>query len=54
MASQQSFEELFDPEFLAALEHFSLQTRRIIRSGRQADQLSHEQGSGLEFKDFKP
>ena len=53
MARAPTFNELFDPEFLAALERFSLRARRVPRRGRPADQTSHERGAGLEFADFK-
>lgn len=54
MASQLTFEELFDPDFLERLDGFNLRFSRFIRSGRQAEQPSRESGFGLEFKDFKP
>lgn len=53
MARAPTFNELFDPEFLAALERFSLRARRVPRRGRPADQTSRERGAGLEFADFK-
>ena len=54
MATQLTFDELFDAEFLDALEAFSLKIARFIRRGRQGEQLSHDRGFGLEFKDFRP
>ena len=53
MAAQLTFEELFDPEFLSALEAFNLRIKRFLRQGRQGEQLTHDRGIGLEFKDFK-
>ena len=53
MAAQLTFEELFDPEFLAALETFNLRIKRFLRQGRHGEQLTHDRGIGLEFKDFK-
>lgn len=48
-----TFEELFDSEFLSALEVFDLRIKRFIRQGRHGEQLSHDRGFGQEFKDFK-
>ncbi len=53
MAAQLTFEELFDPEFLNALEAFNLRIKRFLREGRHGEQLTHDRGIGLEFKDFK-
>lgn len=53
MATALTFEELFDSEFLSALEIFDLRIKRFIRQGRQAEQMSHDRGFGQEFKDFK-
>lgn len=53
MAAQLTFEELFDPEFLNALEAFNLRIKRFLRQGRHGEQLTHDRGIGLEFKDFK-
>ena len=53
MAAQLTFEELFDPEFLTALEAFNLRIKRFLRQGRLGEQLSVDRGIGLEFKDFK-
>ena len=46
-------EEFFDTEFLTALQGFSLWARRIMRGGPHAEQLSRDQGAGLEFADYK-
>ena len=46
-------EEIFDTEFLTALQGFSLWARRIISGGRHAEQLSRDKGAGLEFADYK-
>ena len=53
MATALTFEELFDAEFLSALEAFDLRIKRFIRQGRHGEQLSHDRGFGQEFKDFK-
>ncbi len=53
MASAPTFAELFDPDFLAALQPFSLHARRVARDGRPAEQTSRDRGFGLEFADFK-
>ena len=53
-AAAPSVEEFFDTEFLTALQGFSLWARRVISGGRHAEQLSKDQGAGLEFADFKP
>lgn len=53
-AAAISFEELFDPDFLAALSRFSLSVRRVARGGRHGERLSRDLGSGLEFKDYRP
>jgi len=53
VATALTFEELFDSEFLSALETFDLRIKRFIRQGRHGEQLSHDRGFGQEFKDFK-
>lgn len=53
MARAPAFEELFDPEFLAALAQFSVRARRVPLGGRHADQASRQRGAGLEFADYK-
>ena len=53
MARQLSFAELFDPDFLNALEAFTLRARRVARGGFIANQNSPSLGSGIEFQDFK-
>lgn len=53
MARQLSFAELFDPDFLNALEAFTLRARRVARGGFIANQNSPSRGSGIEFQDFK-
>lgn len=53
MANAPTFAELFDPDFLAALQPFSLHARRVARDGRPAEQTSRDRGFGLEFADFK-
>ncbi len=46
--------ELFDPEFLASLQHLHIHARRVARGGRHADQRSRDLGDGIEFRDFRP
>ncbi|MCY4656103.1 MAG: DUF58 domain-containing protein, partial [Gammaproteobacteria bacterium] len=53
MAQELSFEELFDTEFLSALEAFTLRAKRVPQGGFFANQNSPSRGSGLEFQDFK-
>ncbi len=54
MAAQLTFEELFDADFLIALERLALEARQVFRDGRRAEQRSRQRGAGLEFADFKP
>lgn len=49
-----SFDELFDPAFLAAVERLRLVARRVPRGGRHAEQRSDDRGAGIEFKDYRP
>ena len=44
-----SFEELFDPSFLAALEPFSLRIVEAQKGGRLADQRTVARGQGTDF-----
>ena len=53
-AQAMELSELFDPDFLSALQTFSLRLNRVQRGGRHADQKSMQRGQGLEFVDFKP
>ena len=53
MPSAPAFDELFDPDFLAALRPFSLRARRVAAAGRPAEQLSRDRGAGIEFADYK-
>lgn len=53
MASQLTINELFDPEFLSALQNFTLRLSRIQKGGRLAEQKSTARGQGLEFADYK-
>ena len=48
------FDELFDPDFLASLSHLSLAVQRVAAGGRFGERLSKDQGSGLEFRDYRP
>ena len=54
MAPAITQEELFDPEFLAAVSRLRLVARRVARGGRPAEQRSADLGSGIEFRDFRP
>ena len=49
-----SFEELYDPPFMEALQKFQLRALQVPRGGRYAEQVSKAMGQGLEFRDFKP
>lgn len=53
-ASALTFEELFDPDFLARLQQFTLSIARADKGGRLADQKTPARGQGLDFADFKP
>ena len=46
--------DLFDPEFLEALQHLHIHARRVASGGRHAEQRSRDLGSGIEFSDFRP
>ena len=54
MAAALSFKELFDPNFLESLNHLRIVSRRVARGGAFGEQRSHDLGSGLEFRDFRP
>lgn len=54
MAASLTFETLFDPAFLAALEPFSLRIARAQKGGRLAEQTTSARGQGQDFADFKP
>ncbi len=49
-----SFDELFDPAFLEAVERLRIVARRVPRGGRPAEQRSDDRGAGIEFKDYRP
>ncbi len=49
-----TFEELFDPDFLRALNRLELRVRQVPKGGRYAEQSSKAMGQGMEFRDFKP
>lgn len=49
-----AFAELFDADFLAAVERLRILARRVPRGGRPAEQRSAALGSGIEFRDFRP
>ena len=46
--------DLFDGEFLESLKRLHIVARRVARQGRHAEQRSHDLGSGIEFRDFRP
>ncbi|MCB9890568.1 MAG: DUF58 domain-containing protein [Planctomycetes bacterium] len=46
--------DLFDPEFLASVERLKLIARRVAPSGSPAEKRSKQQGSGMEFRDYRP
>lgn len=54
MAASLTFDTLFDPAFLAALEPFSLRIARAQKGGRLAEQTTSARGQGTDFADFKP
>ncbi len=54
MTAAVDFAELFDPDFLAAVQHLKIVARRVPRAGRLAEQRSQDLGSGIEFRDFRP
>jgi len=49
-----SFGELFDADFLSALQRLSLRAKRVAGGGRHAERLSRDRGGGVEFKDYRP
>ncbi len=49
-----TFDDLFDPDFLQALQRFQLLVRQVPKGGRYAEQASKSMGQGMEFRDFKP
>ena len=52
--SPLTFEELFDPDFLASLQGLRIVAGRVAHGGRPAEQRSKDLGSGIEFRDFRP
>src|SRR5690606_35796013 len=46
--------ELFDPEFLRALEGLRIVARAVPAGGRHAEQRSRARGAGIEFTDVRP
>jgi len=54
MENQLNIDELFDPEFLQALQHFKLIFPKVDKGGRLAEQKSSARGQGLEYVDYKP
>jgi uncharacterized protein (DUF58 family) len=53
MAAALTFTELFDADFLAAVQRLKVRARCAVRFGRYAQQRSKDLGHGLEFKDFR-
>lgn len=53
-ASTVTIPDLFDPAFLAAIERLKIVARRVAPRGSPAEKRSKQQGSGLEFRDFRP
>jgi uncharacterized protein (DUF58 family) len=49
-----NFTELFDPDFLEAVQRLKLRARRAVRLGRPAEQRARDVGQGFEFRDFRP
>jgi uncharacterized protein (DUF58 family) len=45
--------ELFPPEFVAALSRLRLHAGQVPRGGRHAEQGSAQLGSGMEFRDYR-
>ncbi|MCD9005878.1 DUF58 domain-containing protein [Luteimonas sp. XNQY3] len=54
MVENPAFERLFDPDFLARLQQFSLRLTRAQKGGRLAEQTTAARGQGADFADFKP
>jgi uncharacterized protein (DUF58 family) len=54
MSTYVSFSELFDEQFLSAVQQFSLRLQQLLPGGRLAEQKTKARGQGLEFTDFKP
>ena len=54
MAAPLSLTELFDSEFLEALDQFLIRTRHRVRGGRPAERKASDRGTGIEFEDFRP
>ena len=45
--------ELFPPEFVAALSRLRLHAGQVPRGGRHAEQGSAQLGAGMEFRDYR-
>ncbi|MCK5942403.1 MAG: DUF58 domain-containing protein [Planctomycetes bacterium] len=52
-ATAPTAQELFDPEFLAAVSRFRILARRVARGGVHAEQRSRHVGAGMEFRDYR-
>jgi len=52
-ATAPTSQELFDPEFLAAVSRFRILAQRVARGGVHAEQRSRQLGSGMEFRDYR-
>ena len=52
-AATPTVQELFDPDFLSAVERFRILARRVARGGVHAEQRSRHVGAGMEFRDYR-
>ena len=53
-AATPTIEELFDPEFVESVTRLKILARRVAAKGNPAEKRSRQQGSGMEFRDFRP
>ena len=53
-AENPTVAEIFDPEFLSALQAFSVKIGQVPVGGQLAEHRSKQRGQGLEFADYKP
>ena len=47
-------EELFDPDFIERTSRLKILARRVAPRGSPAEKRSRQQGSGMEFRDYRP
>ena len=52
-ATAPTRQELFDPEFLAAVSRFRILAQRVARGGVHAEQRSRQMGAGMGFRDYR-